>query len=178
MFLFDILNYICTGIVAYFTYEFIYNPDNIESFKLTKQDEKCVSIQHPKKGSLYSAGWDLYSNQTLKIQPGQRQLVSSGWRLHSLSNGYYLRVAPRSGLACKGIDIGAGVVDADYRGEIKVLVINNSDKVFDVDQTIRIAQIIPERCGNLKLLVDDDTTPSVIREIRGGGGFGSTGQTE
>jgi dUTP pyrophosphatase len=175
MLLFDILNYLCTGIVAYFTYDLIYNPKNSDSFKLVKRDEACITIQHPKKGSLNSAGWDIYSNQTLKIPPGQRQLVSSGWRLQYLSNGYYLRIAPRSGLACKGIDIGAGVVDADYRGEIKVLVINNSKVDFMIDTTIRIAQIIPEKCGNLNLLVDDDTTPTVLRETRGDGGFGSTG---
>ena len=86
--------------------------------------------------------------------------------------GNYGRIAPRSGLAAKHmIDVGAGVIDADYRGEVKVLLFNLSDTDFQVNAEDRIAQIIIEKY-----------TPTQIVEVeelsetnRGEGGFGSTG---
>ena len=86
--------------------------------------------------------------------------------------GNYGRVAPRSGLAVKNfIDVGAGVIDADYRGEVKVLLFNFSDSDFKVSPGDRIAQLIIEKYTRTEIEeVDDlDTT------VRGEGGFGSTG---
>ena len=133
---------------------------------------------HPKKplkGSRQSAGWDLYGRGPDSIKPATRKLVSTGLKLKHLPTNYYLRIAPRSGLACKGIDIGAGVVDGDYRGELKVLVINNSAEIFEINNETRIAQLIPEVCGDLHLVVNGDIKSSeCIRETRGEEGFGST----
>ena len=65
----------------------------------------------PKRATIESAGWDLYNNIDVNIDAGTRQLISTGLSVHNIPKGYYLRIAPRSGLACKGIDIGAGVID-------------------------------------------------------------------
>lgn len=86
--------------------------------------------------------------------------------------GNYGRIAPRSGLAAKhSIDVGAGVIDADYRGEVRVLLFNHSDIDFAINEGDRIAQMIIEKY-TLTDLVEvqelDDT-------VRGAGGFGSTG---
>ena len=137
-----------------------------------------TGIYRPLKATNISAGWDLYSQDDLVIPAGERRLISTGWSLFSLPSKYYLRIAPRSGLACKGIDIGAGVVDADYRGELKVLMINNSSSEYKVGRTTRIAQLIPEYCGNLELVTCNSNKSNVIRveneKVRGVGGFGST----
>jgi dUTP pyrophosphatase len=82
------------------------------------------------------------------------------------------RVAPRSGLAAKhSIDTGAGVIDADYRGEVKVILFNFSDKDFPIQQGDRIAQLIIERIYTPEIIVVEKLDESV----RGAGGFGSTG---
>ncbi|KAJ7873269.1 dUTP pyrophosphatase [Mycena olivaceomarginata] len=84
--------------------------------------------------------------------------------------GTYGRVAPRSGLASKFmIDTGAGVIDADYRGVVFVLLFNHSDKDFEVNEGDRVAQLIIERIYTPDVLEDLDET------LRGAGGFGSTG---
>lgn len=82
------------------------------------------------------------------------------------------RVAPRSGLAAKhSIDVGAGVIDADYRGEVKVILFNLSDTDFAVKEGDRIAQLIIERIYTPDVVVVEKLEESV----RGAGGFGSTG---
>lgn len=82
------------------------------------------------------------------------------------------RIAPRSGLASKHfIDTGAGVIDADYRGQVKVLLFNHSDKDFDVNEGERIAQLVLERIYTPDVLEVEELEESV----RGEGGFGSTG---
>jgi dUTP pyrophosphatase len=85
---------------------------------------------------------------------------------------YYLRVAPRSGLSVKNnIDIGAGVIDYDYRGIIYVCMINNGTNDFEVVKNMKIAQLILEKCNRptIKEVSDLDNTE------RGHNGFGSTG---
>ena len=74
-------------------------------------------------------------------------------------------------MSVKGIDVGAGVIDSSYRGEIKVLLINNSKENFVVNPGDRIAQLILERCSNAKIIVTD----SLGFTSRGQNGFGSTG---
>ena len=82
------------------------------------------------------------------------------------------RIAPRSGLAVKhSIDTGAGVIDSDYRGEVKVLLFNHSEVDFEVKEGDRIAQLVVERIYTPKVVVVDELEES----IRGKGGFGSTG---
>jgi dUTP pyrophosphatase len=99
----------------------------------------------PKRSNPTDAGADLTSTENYKIPPLQRQIVSTGISIE-IPEGYYGRIAPRSGLAAKqGIDVLAGVVDSSYRGEIKV-VLFNSDKnnTFDINVGDRVAQIIIE----------------------------------
>lgn len=82
------------------------------------------------------------------------------------------RIAPRSGLASKNfIDTGAGVIDADYRGQVKVLLFNHSEEDFQVKEGDRIAQLVIERIWNPEVVEVQDLEESV----RGAGGFGSTG---
>ena len=86
--------------------------------------------------------------------------------------GNYGRVAPRSGLAYKNsIDVLAGVIDADYRGEVKVILANFSDNDFQVEEGMRIAQLIIEKY-TLTTLAEVETLDDTVR---GAGGFGSTG---
>ena len=105
-------------------------------------------------------------------------LISTGLSIVNMPDNYYLRVAPRSSLSVQGIDIAAGVVDSDYRGIIKVLIVNNSPDVFPINNAIRIAQLIPEYCGKLNITYDNEDIEindnNTLRDIRGELGFGST----
>ena len=96
----------------------------------------------PSKGSERAAGRDLYSTENMTIPPNGRKLIGTGISLR-LPKGSYGRIAPRSGLAINnGITTGAGVIDADYTGEIKVLLMNTSDQEYTIQKENRIAQII------------------------------------
>ena len=127
----------------------------------------------PTRGSDGAVGYDLYSSEDAVV-PNQagRALVGTGITV-VLPPGVYGRVAPRSGLAVKHcINVGAGVIDPDYTGEIKVVLFNHGMDDFEIKKGDRIAQLVLERC---------ETPP--IEEInivedteRGSGGFGSTGQ--
>ena len=82
------------------------------------------------------------------------------------------RIAPRSGLAVKhSIDTGAGVIDSDYRGQVKVLLFNHSEVDFEIKEGDRVAQLVLERIYTPEVLVVEELKES----IRGAGGFGSTG---
>lgn len=125
----------------------------------------------PTRGSEASAGLDLYASEDNTVPPRGKALVKTGLQMR-IPLGCYGRVAPRSGLALKKfIDVGAGVIDADYNGEVGVVLFNFSDEEFAVKTGDRIAQLILERiCMAPVVVVDslDDTQ-------RGAGGFGSTG---
>lgn len=123
------------------------------------------------KGSVGSAGYDLASTIGVSIQPWSRAIVPTGWAM-TVPKGTYGRVAPRSGLAArKSIDVAAGVVDRDYTGEVKVILVNNSDIEFKVKVGDRIAQLIIEAIANPKIVI----VPDLSETSRGRGGFGSTG---
>jgi dUTP pyrophosphatase len=130
----------------------------------------------PTYGSDYAAGLDIYSSVDLDIPSNTRKLVSTGisiaWNGDDDKN-YYLRIAPRSGLSVKNnIDIGAGVVDYDYRGEIFICFINNGNTIYSIKRGDRIAQGILEKINRFDIIQEvnqlDETN-------RGEGGFGSTG---
>lgn len=129
----------------------------------------------PTRGSSGAAGYDLYSLETHPLQPGERKTFKTGISI-AIPQGYYGRIAPRSGLAVKhGIDVLAGVIDSDYRGEIMVALINLSSEpitlpIIKDGKETAIAQIIFEKYNNVNFDVVDnlDTT------FRGSGGFGST----
>ena len=132
----------------------------------------CYDAIVPTRGSDHSVGYDLYSSEDAMV-PSQagRAIVGTGITV-VLPPGVYGRVAPRSGLAAKHcINVGAGVIDPDYTGEIKVILFNHGLKDFEIKKGDRIAQLILERC---------ETPPieeiSIVEDTdRGSGGFGSTG---
>lgn len=126
----------------------------------------------PIRGSDGAAGYDLQSVESCVILPGKRAVVATGLSIE-LPPGVYGRIAPRSGLAVKhGIDVGAGVVDADYRGEVKVVLFNHDTNPYVIKPGYRIAQLVLERYETppvVEIFDNSDTR-------RGYGGFGSTGQ--
>ncbi|WVO13585.1 hypothetical protein L204_101206 [Cryptococcus depauperatus] len=125
----------------------------------------------PTRGSPLSAGYDLYSAEETVI-PAQGKVLVDLQLSIAVPEGTYGRIAPRSGLASKhSIDTGAGVIDADYRGPVKVLLFNFSQQDFIVNKGDRIAQLILERIILAPIQEVDDLDATT----RGSGGFGSTG---
>ncbi len=124
----------------------------------------------PKRGTPSSAGYDLYSTETYTLQPLERKLFKTGLSF-AIPHGLYGRIAPRSGLAFKaGIDVMAGVIDEDYRGELGIVLINLSNTPKELVIGTEIAQIIFEFYNVVELKEVNDLTETV----RGTGGFGST----
>jgi deoxyuridine 5'-triphosphate nucleotidohydrolase len=125
----------------------------------------------PMRCSLLAAGYDLCSNENTVVPARGRKLVHTGIAI-TIPEGHYGRIAPRSGLALKkGIDVGAGVCDADYRGEICVILFNHSDEDFEINEGDRIAQLILEWISTPPIRVVDDLDDTE----RGENGFGSSG---
>jgi dUTP pyrophosphatase len=130
-----------------------------------KLSEKAII---PTRGSEFAAGYDLYAIESQIIYNNSQAIIKIGIAT-AIPVGYYGRIAPRSSMALKNIFVNGGVIDSDYRGEIKVILFN-----FGIDYEInagdRVAQLIIEKI----------ITPEIkIRELtdtpRGDGGFGSTG---
>ena len=126
----------------------------------------------PDKANLFDAGLDLYCDEELvSLAPGERKLVSTGIAME-IPKTYVGLIWPRSGHAVKGgIDTMAGVIDASYRGEVKVLLVNHDGKVQLFRKGDKIAQILIQKV--------DDFTPVAYNDLggtsRGGKGFGSSG---
>jgi len=132
-----------------------------------------VDAEIPTRGTSGSVGYDLYSSVAMTIDPGDHGLVGTGISICP-PDGTYGRIAPRSGLAVKkGIHVGAGVVDPDYTGELKVVIFNHGKSVFDVQVGDRIAQLVLECCvvPPVQVVGDDE---EMTTTTRGDGGFGST----
>lgn len=126
----------------------------------------------PSRGSAYAAGYDLTSIDTLTLQPGEIRLVSTGIAC-ALPSGTYGRIAPRSGMSVKtGMIINAGVIDEDYRGEIKVCAQNPTPRAIEISAGMRVAQMVIERIMTPETQLVDELPETV----RGSSGFGSTGQ--
>lgn len=125
----------------------------------------------PERGSKHAAGYDLFSSVDTVIPAKGKAIVPTGISI-SIPLGTYARVAPRSGLAVKHfIDVGAGVIDYDYRGPVGAVMYNFSDTDFPVKQGDRIAQLILERILTPEVV----EVESLTETERGEGGFGSTG---
>jgi dUTP pyrophosphatase len=135
------------------------------------------NVTVPSQGSRFSAGIDLYASHSVIIPPWERKLINTGLLVQHIEPEHYLRVAPRSGLSVKGIDVGAGVIDSDYRGQIKVILINSSSKEYSVTSGDRIAQAIMEKCTILNTIyINEEIHTFNFDKERGSGGFGSTGK--
>ncbi len=141
-------------------------------YKLINTNAKLTTY-----GSEFSAGFDISSSEEKIIPPHNTILIKTGlsvqWSGPSAEE-YYLRIAPRSGLAYKhGIFVNAGVIDFDYRGEIGIVIYNSSFEPFLINQGDRIAQGIMERISRPRIL----QVTELNETERGTGGFGSTGNS-
>ena len=130
----------------------------------------------PAYETIHSAGMDLRANidEPVTIQPKQRVLIPTGLFI-ALPEGYEAQIRPRSGLAAKhGITVlnSPGTIDADYRGEIKVLLINHSEEPFEIKDSERIAQMVIAAYTR----VEWEETDELDETTRGAGGFGHTGK--
>lgn len=129
----------------------------------------------PNYETLASAGMDLRANilEAIKLQPLERALIKTGLFIE-LPVGYEAQVRPRSGLAAKnGVTVlnAPGTIDADYRGEIKVILVNLSNTAFTIENGERIAQMIIAKHERAEW----DLVAELSETVRGEGGFGSTG---
>ena len=140
---------------------------------LIKRLSKEIAL--PKYETDGSSGMDLAASlsSSINIAPGQSEIIPTGLAI-SIPKGYEIQIRPRSGLAAKNnitVLNTPGTIDADYRGEIKVILINLGNRPFKVESGVRIAQMVicPIIKAQLKEVEDLDETK------RGVGGFGSTG---
>ncbi|KAI8606683.1 dUTPase-like protein [Dissophora ornata] len=125
----------------------------------------------PTRGSKHAAGFDLYSAKAMTIPAHSQGVVPTDISI-AVPEGTYGRVAPRSGLAVKHfIDVGAGVVDYDYRGPLGVVLFNFGQKEFVIEEGDRIAQLVLEKIHICEAVVVEELDSTE----RGSGGFGSTG---
>ena len=134
-----------------------------------------AGIPLPRYASAGAAGMDLVAalETPLTLEPGERAAVPTGIAL-ALPEGYEAQVRPRSGLALKhGLTVlnSPGTIDADYRGEIQVLLINHGAQAFTVTRGMRIAQLVIAQVTRVSLI----EVTSLAETERGAGGFGSTG---
>ena len=137
--------------------------------KLSKLSEDA---KLPERKTSGSAGYDLFSNNDYRLLPFHREWILTGIKI-SLPKGLFGRILPRSSLSSIYVDTGAGVIDEDYRGEIKVLLINNhQNNIFLVNKGMRIAQMVVEKYYE----VGFECSHELDETDRGNNGFGSTGQ--
>ena len=139
---------------------------------IKKLNQKAII---PKYETLGASGLDLSANleKNIVLKPGEKCLVPTGIAV-TIPNEYEFQIRPRSGLAMKNsitVLNSPGTIDADYRGEIKVIIINLGNKNFEITNGTRIAQMVLCPISKAKLLEVDD----LDNTTRGDGGFGSTG---
>lgn len=141
---------------------------NNTQLQIVKLSEKAFV---PIKGSAISAGFDLFSAYDYIVPTHEKCLVSTDIQIN-VPKGTYGRIAPRSGLAWKNnIHVGAGVIDPDFRGNVKVLILNLGNEMFKIKAGDRIAQLICEKIENPNIILKKNLN----KTIRNNDGFGSTG---
>ena len=142
-------------------------PITLNVLRFKQLDPKAML---PQRGSALAAGLDLCSIEEAELQPRQRAMVRTGLAV-AIPPGFYGRVAPRSGLAAKqGLDVLAGVIDSDYRGEIRCVLYNTGDEVVSLPAGSKICQLIIEQIITPEAAWSNDLDSTA----RGAGGFGST----
>lgn len=141
---------------------------SVDVLRFKKLDPRAVL---PKRGSALAAGLDVCSIEDLEIGPKQRVTARTGFAV-AIPPGFYGRIAPRSGLAAKnGLDVLAGVIDSDYRGEVCCLLYNTGDEAIILPAGSKICQLIVEQ-----IITPEAAWATDLDETaRGAGGFGSTG---
>ena len=140
-----------------------------------KKLDNAKSLPLPAYATESSAGMDLQAaiDEAVELAPGERMMVPTGLAI-ALPEGFEAQIRPRSGLAAKhGVTVlnTPGTIDADYRGEIKVILINHSQDNFTIERGMRIAQMVIAPYTKAHLIEADDLEATT----RGAGGFGSTG---
>lgn len=139
------------------------------------QIEDAKDLPIPQYMTELAAGVDLYANvrESVILEPGTHKLIATGIAI-ALPEGYEAQIRARSGLAAKhgiGLVNGIGTIDADYRGEIKVILMNWGDEAFEIKRGERIAQMVINQIEQVEFQV----TTSLDETSRGEGGFGHTG---
>jgi dUTP pyrophosphatase len=126
----------------------------------------------PTRGSPFSAGYDLKSAYDYKVDAHGKVLIKTDISI-SVPEGHYARVAPRSGMSWNNhTDVGAGVIDRDYTGNVGVVLFNHSNDQLTISKGDRVAQLILEKNSEYSVLEVD----SLGETSRSDGGFGSTGK--
>lgn len=149
-------------------YENLTENNQLNTLKIKKTDKNAII---PTRGTKYSAGYDLYSCEEGVIEANNMGKINIGLSL-IIPNNFYGRIAPRSGLTLKNkLNVGAGVVDSDYRGNISVILFNHSNENFEYKIGDRVAQLIIEKIA----LLDIEEINELDKTDRGENGFGSTG---
>lgn len=152
----------------------------LKKFVFGREEENTIKIKRfmngvllPKMGSAAAAGMDFYQPESVVIEPHQTQYVTLGLAME-IPNGYMLMLAPRSSMSKTPLVIpnSFGVIDADYRGEIKGIFKNTGDDTYLIQKGDRLLQGILVPVGALNLLEVDELTETE----RGSGGIGSTGK--
>ncbi|MFW6158599.1 MAG: dUTP diphosphatase [Planctomycetota bacterium] len=143
---------------------------------LIRMRDDCDESLRPKYMSEHASGMDLCAAvpEPVELCPGERALIPAGFHM-ALPPGYEAQVRPRSGLAIKhGVTVAnaPGTIDADYRGEVKVILVNLSEEPFIIERGDRIAQMVVQPIVRAELKPVDELPESV----RGHGGFGHTGR--
>jgi len=143
-------------------------PSTLNLLRFKQLDQRAVL---PKRGSVLAAGLDVCALEDLEIAPKQRVMARTGLAV-AIPQGFYGRVAPRSGLAAKnGLDVLAGVIDSDYRGEVCCLLYNTGDEAINLPAGSKICQLIVEQI----ITPEAEWATDLDETARGAGGFGSTG---
>lgn len=146
----------------------LYNPVVSASVEVNVQGPGTT----PRYASDGASGADLYASEAVSIPPGGRTAVPTALHVE-LPPGYVALIWPRSGLAVRhGIDTLAGVIDSDYRGEVRVVLVNHGDEPFTLEPGDRVAQLLVQKVERARFLRTDNLTEST----RGHAGFGSTGR--
>lgn len=139
-----------------------------------KRLDHGAGLPLPAYATAHAAGLDVVAAEDVTLAPGARHAVATGFAI-AIPEGYEVQVRPRSGLALKhGITClnTPGTIDADYRGEVKVILANLGSERFEVKRGERIAQLVPAAVQRAGFVEVDDLDETA----RGAGGFGSTGR--
>ena len=126
----------------------------------------------PEKAHQGDLGYDVFADEDKWIEPGGYKLVSTGISVHNSTYKYGFIIKDRSSIAMKGLFTHAGVIDAGYTGEIKVLFHNNSSTAIKLEKGDKIAQLVPQPVVNFEV----EEVEELFETKRGKNGFGSTGK--
>ena len=137
--------------------------------KVKKHTDTAKLPEQALQGDL---GYDVFADEDKWIEPGGFKLVSTGISVHNSSYKYGFIIKDRSSIAMKGLFTHAGVIDAGYTGEIKVLFHNNNATAIKIEQGDKIAQLVPTKVVNFEVEEVDE----LFETKRGKNGFGSTGK--